>query len=100
MNTPELVKQGEGRFAITGELDKFSVPAFWQATRGFFNGGNATVDLTGVRRCDSSGLALLIQWMREARSQSVEIRFTHLPDQLVHIAEASGLDEILPLSNS
>ena len=98
MSEPQLVKQGEGLFAVNGELDKFSVPAFWRATSGFLDGGDVTVDLNGVRRCDSAGLALLIQWMREARSQSVDIRFTNLPDQLVHIAEASGLEEILALS--
>ena len=100
MSAPELVKQGEGRFAVNGELDKFSVPAFWRSTSGFLNSGNITIDLTGVRRCDSAGLALLIQWVREAGNQSVEISFTNLPDQLVHIAEASGLEDILPLNPS
>ena len=97
MSVPELVKQGEGKFAVNGELDKFSVPAFWRTTSGFLGGNSVTVDLNGVRRCDSAGLALLIQWMREARSQSVEIRFTNLPEQLIHIAETSGLEDILPL---
>ncbi|MFW5450756.1 MAG: lipid asymmetry maintenance protein MlaB [Methylophagaceae bacterium] len=55
------------------------------------------IDLAEVTRSDSAGLALLIEWMRSADKESKEIVFHNIPEQMLAIAGASGLDEILPL---
>ncbi|HEB99345.1 MAG TPA: STAS domain-containing protein, partial [Thiotrichales bacterium] len=53
---------------------------------------------SGVGRADSAGLALLVEWMREARRQGREIRFLGMPAQMSAIAEVSGLSELLPVA--
>lgn len=100
MSGPELVKKGDGRFQLRGELNMQTVPALYRATGRFLSGQQKVlVDLSEVHHSDSAGLALLIEWMREARAQGVEIAFQHLPDQLLRIARASGLIGILPVSD-
>jgi phospholipid transport system transporter-binding protein len=59
--------------------------------------GGIVLELAQVERVDSAGLALLIQWMRMARERQVDIRFRHLPAQLLAIARASDMEQILPL---
>jgi phospholipid transport system transporter-binding protein len=67
-----------------------------EASRGVFAGTDAvTVNLSGVTRVDSAGLALLLEWLRQARSERRAIQFTALPDKLLAIARLSGVDGLL-----
>jgi phospholipid transport system transporter-binding protein len=55
------------------------------------------VDLSDVTHSDSAGLALLIEWMRQAQQLNKPIRYFNMPAQMLAMAEASGLEELLPL---
>jgi len=55
------------------------------------------INLAEVTRSDSAGLALLIEWMRVAERNNKKIVFHSIPEQMLAIASASGLDELLPL---
>jgi phospholipid transport system transporter-binding protein len=75
-------------FATVGDL--------LQASPSVFVGQAAiTVDLSGVTSVDSAGLALLLEWLRRARSDGYAVAFTSLPDKLVAIAKLSGVDVML-----
>lgn len=93
--------RGEGgRFHISGELSFNTVNAVLTQSETTIFAHPATrldLDLGDVTRADSAGLALLIQWMRMARAASCEIRFHHLPEQLLAIARAGELDGLLPV---
>ncbi len=90
----------DGRFKVSGELTFATVTeVLGQSRRLFAQAGDAIdLELGGVTRVDSAGLALLIEWMREARTFGKAIRFSKLPEQMMAIAEASDLESILPLS--
>ena len=55
-------------------------------------------DLATVTEVDSSGLAVLFGWMREARSQGKGLRIANMPANLASLAEVYGVTELLPLS--
>ncbi|HXZ51884.1 MAG TPA: STAS domain-containing protein [Burkholderiales bacterium] len=57
--------------------------------------GARTVDLGEVTEIDSSLLAAMLAWMREARHEGVEIGFDRLPEGLVTIARLYGVDGLL-----
>lgn len=58
-------------------------------------GGPARVDLSGVTRVDSAGLAVLIDWLASARSAGRSLEFVSPPDQLRALARVSGVDTLL-----
>ncbi len=93
------IKQGStGRLEIHGELSFASVPALWRDCRAqYASGKDIDVDLGQVRRSDSAGLALLVEWLREAQRNGASLRFFNIPAQMLEMARASGLDQILPL---
>ncbi len=93
------VQQGRsGRLEIHGELSFASVPALWRECRKqAASGGEIDIDLGQVSRSDSAGLALLIEWLREAQRNEGRLRFYNIPAQMLEMARASGLDRILPL---
>lgn len=91
-----------GLLRVDGELTFATVTAVLEQSRPLLASaeGRVAVELSAVERVDSAGLALLIQWVRMAREHGVEIMFRHIPEQLLAIAHASDLDEILPLEQS
>ena len=94
-----LTDQGGGRFALEGKLSFTSVPGLLQQGARLFAGAEQAieVDLSGVRRCDSAGLALMVEWLSHARRLKRSLRFQHVPAQILRMAEVSGLENILPL---
>jgi phospholipid transport system transporter-binding protein len=57
------------------------------------------LDFSEVTRSDSAALAILVDWMRIAKKESKAIIFHNVPQQILAIANASGLDEFLPLND-
>lgn len=94
------ISGGEGRFRISGELSFKTVNLVLEESRDSIfahTGPTVEIDLGEVSRADSAGLALLLQWMRMARSSQLNILFRHLPEQLLAIAHAGDLEELLPV---
>jgi len=90
---------GQGHFSLNGSLSADTVPALWEEAGGAFRGARELdIDLSAVKRADSAGLALLVEWTRQARENGQRIRFLNLPEQLLAIARVSGLDTMLPFS--
>ena len=92
-----LQDRGGGEFAIEGDLDFQSVAALWQQARRSFRQQPALrIDLAGVNRSDSSGVALLVDWLRQARERGQDLQFVNIPAQMQAIVQAAGLDGLLP----
>jgi phospholipid transport system transporter-binding protein len=94
-----IAPQGDNLFALSGELDFDNVPGVWKESLALFSTAPALIlDLSGVTRTNSAGLALLIEWLRLARQQGKPIEIRNVPEQMRALISASGLDEVLPLS--
>jgi len=88
-----------GRLVVRGTVTFTTVPRLYEQSRSLFRGdADMVVDLRGVERADSAGLALLVEWMREARRNERSVRFVNMPHQMLAIARVSSLDQVLPLS--
>ena len=88
----------EGDFVLSGALTFETVPELWEeGERVFGDGPSLSLDLGGVTRADSAGLALLVDWLRRARECGQDVRFANIPEQMLAMARASGLDEVLPM---
>lgn len=95
-----IERVGEGAFRVTGHLGFASATALYrQGLRMFEGSPRLAIDLAGAERVDSAGLALLVEWTRRARLAGQEIRFLHMPEQLLQIARVSGLEAVLPFAN-
>lgn len=88
-----------GAYLIAGELGFATVPGLLEQTRTLFAAGAAPLelDLGGVTRVDSAGLALLIEWLKVARRTRRPIVFRNVPEQMIAMARVNGLENLLPL---
>jgi phospholipid transport system transporter-binding protein len=62
--------------------------------------GDVEFDLSGVARCDSSAVAVLLEWQRVARERGLTLNVTGLPAGLVSLAGVYGVGELLPVATS
>ncbi len=85
-----------GRARVIGSLHFSTVSALLSVGIDAIDAGRAAViDLAGVTAGDSSGLALLIEWLSVAKAAGKELRYEHLPTQLHQLARLSEVEELL-----
>lgn len=92
----ELEDRGDGHFALSGEMTFDTAERILAASEDpFEEHTRIEVDLSGVTRSDSAGLALLLEWITWANHTVREIRFTGMPERIIAIAKTTEVDELL-----
>jgi phospholipid transport system transporter-binding protein len=92
------VQQGE-RSRVNGVLHFTTVTTLLsEGSAAICDGRAAVIDLAGVKDSDSSGLALLIEWLSIARASSRGLRYENIPAQLQQLARVSEVEELLTVS--
>ena len=90
-----LSADGNGRWAISGELDFASVPELWAQLVPRLDGSDWVLDLGAVSRSNSAALALLLEAQATTRQAGGRMRVEGLPDSLVQLGQVSGLASLL-----
>ncbi len=84
---------------VVGPLDFETVAKLLPVGSAAITGGRAAViDLGGVTGSDSSGLALLLEWLSVAKSVGRGLRYDNMPAQLHQLAKLSEVDGFLNAS--
>lgn len=88
-------REGE-RLVVSGPVTVANVAELLAQARAPLAQGVRSVDLGEVTDLDSSLLALLLAWMREARDRGGALTFSRLPPELGTLAQLYGVAELLP----
>lgn len=94
-----MVAVRDGVVEVSGRMTFQTVPDFIARSGALMNSerGAVTLDFGKVELIDSAGVALMLEWMAQARAHQRELRFTNLPDQVRHLIGVSGLGEAFGL---
>jgi phospholipid transport system transporter-binding protein len=87
-------REGE-RLVVSGPVTVANVGALLEEARAHV-ASVRSVDLGEVTDLDSSLLAVLLAWMREARARGATLTFLRLPRELGTLAQLYGVAELLP----
>jgi phospholipid transport system transporter-binding protein len=88
--------QGGDRSRVSGALHFSTVSALLEPGAAAINAGHAAViDLSTVSESDSSGLALLIEWLSIAKDARRPLRYANVPEQIKELARLSDVDGLL-----
>ena len=91
---PQLINEGAGTYYLRGEVDFDTVTPLTSAD--ILDGSaEITIDLGGLQSVDSSAVALLIQWRRQATQKGVPLRFLNIPEQLEPLIALYDLKAII-----
>ncbi len=90
-----------GVLRLSGPVTMQTAPALLEQGRASAAAGDLTVDFSSVTTADSAALALLLDWLRAARTNGRQIRVCALPPSLSSLAQLYGIEDILsPLTQT
>jgi phospholipid transport system transporter-binding protein len=84
------------RLTVSGPATLATASGLLAQARGPLASGVTEVDLGEVTDVDSSLLAVLFAWMREARSHGRTLVLRRVPPDLASLARLYGVDGLLP----
>ena len=92
-----LQADNSGLMVLEGELTFDTVPEIYRQTRQLLAAVDRlkSVELSAVKRVDSAGLALLLEWQSIAQRQGRTLRFNNAPEDLVRLAALCNADKLL-----
>lgn len=92
----EFVDRGDGKFEVRGDLTFRTAGIALEESKELFSDHSILeIDLGGVNKADSAGLALLLEWVNWAKNYVREIRFRNVPDEILSMAQISEVDDML-----
>lgn len=97
-SVPWAVKVNGDVLALSGTVDFTTATQILESVQSTLKtGGPTVIDLAGVTRINSAGLAVMIEWLSVARREGVELRFDHVPKGLRELANVCQVDDMLPI---
>jgi phospholipid transport system transporter-binding protein len=91
-----VIRRDGRRMFVGGPVTLANVASVLEEGRRHLHEGVRAVDLSEVTDMDSSLLAALLTWLRDARLQEHELAFSNLPEALQTISRLYGVDGLLP----
>ena len=91
----EITQQSKQEISISGAVDLETSPGLMQQATAFFKNADKKihVDLSQVTSSNSAALALILEMLKQARDNQIELHFKHLPETMLTIAKAYGIDD-------
>lgn len=94
MSKLKIIDEGGGHFLVDGDLTFSTIDKDTVKSLEFLTSAKEiTLDLSRVVTTDSAGLALMIEWIKYARSKHIQVIFKKIPQQLLNLAKLSDLDK-------
>ena len=93
-----MIRREGPRMIVSGPVTLANAGSLLVEGRRHLADGVQSVDLGEVSEMDSALLALLLAWLREARSRDRPLAFSNLPESVRTIARLYGVDSLLPAS--
>jgi phospholipid transport system transporter-binding protein len=95
-----MIRREGRRLVVSGSVTLANVAGVLEEGRRHLEEGVRTVDLGEITEMDSSLLALMLAWMRDAKGRRRELSFANLPESLQTIARLYGVEGLLPVTAS
>lgn len=91
-----VLQMNEHILSVAGHIHFDNVVEVWKKSLDLLLPfSTVTIDLKELEQSDSSGLALLVGWLRMARTQKKKMIFLNIPSSLKALAKVSGLNGLL-----
>ncbi len=92
-----MIRKTEDRLEVSGAMTLPGATALLAEGNACIGEDGAVFDLAAVTTVDSSGIAVIFGWLREAQRRGKTVRISHPPKDLLSLAEVYGVVELLPL---
>lgn len=91
------IRESGDRLNVSGSLIIPQAARLLEVGAEYARSRDALFDLADVEQIDSSGIAVILGWLRAAQSAGRSMQVANAPESLRSIAKLYGVEEILPL---
>lgn len=92
----EWLVQENGYYCLSGELERDTVPAFWQQRHEWMpQDARVKLDLSALARVDSAGMVMLLHVYQQLSSNGSELSLLNVPEQLITLLRLSHVESML-----
>ena len=95
-----MIRREGRRILVSGPVTLANVAAVVEEGRRHLEEGVRAVDLGEVTELDSSLIAAMLAWLRDAKARGRELAFENLPDSVRTLARLYGVDGLIPLAST
>jgi len=98
LSQAEFIQKDKLQYQVKGTVDFSTAPNLIKQAMTFFRADKQTemtkvaVDLSKIVTSNSAGLALMLEMVKDAKINNIDVKFTDLPDSLLTIAKAYGVE--------
>jgi phospholipid transport system transporter-binding protein len=93
----QLTELAPGRWRLDGDLSLAAVAAVAAQVPTADDAGRVALDLVGVERAGSAGVALLLEWRAALQQAEAELVLHNVPLAMRRLAELANVDALLGL---
>jgi phospholipid transport system transporter-binding protein len=96
MSENQLISTGDGKFELAGDMSFDTADAILRESALSFAGHDAVdVNFSQVKKADSAGLALLLEWKSWQRQGRCRVSFSAIPESVLAIARTTEVEHLL-----
>ena len=90
----EIKQLNKQQYSISGAVDLTTVPDLMKQATAYFKSADKkiNIDLSQITSSNSAALALMLEMLKQAHENQIELHFEYLPDTMLTIAKAYGID--------
>ena len=99
LTSAEFRQQDQQHYLISGSVVFSTVPDLLDSAMAYLSerknssAETVVIDMSGVTECNSAALALMLEIKKKAEEKNTELCFAQLPESLMTIAKACGVDK-------
>lgn len=91
-----MIEFSDGRYRVEGPVTLATIQTLLAEGERCFEGSDIQIDLAGVTEADSSAVALLLAWARDAGGRGRRIHFENLTENLRTLITLYEVGDLLP----
>lgn len=90
----ELIQQGK-QWRISGDVLMANAQALLNQSAGLPMDSDIEIDFSAVTDVDTVALSLMLEWQRRATKNNSKVTFSHLPVNLISLADLYGVTDFI-----
>lgn len=90
-----MVRDDGEKLSIEGPISMDNARTLLDAAVAQFRAPQTVIDLGAATEIDSSAVALLLEWRREARRRNIELRVVNAPANIKSLGDLYGVSDLL-----
>lgn len=90
------INKTNNRWEVDGDLTISEAKSLMAESNALPMSGSLVIDFVKVTHVDTASISLMFEWLRHAQAKKCDLRFTHIPKNLLSLMTLYGVVDLIP----